>query len=210
MKRMSGALATQTPPCPTATPEGMFRPSAKIVNLSAAPSPSVSSSTLTRSRPSPAELRGYSRLSVIQMRPRSSKVMATGLTISGSLATSSTTKPSGTVIFLIASAGVRAGPGGLLWPWGMDVVCRPRETRPPTHQSSTTATAAEAAWESPAGRVRGKTRHRECDYAGGAGRIQQAGRCQLATRRRQHEERGKKNRAKLPCEHASHFRSEVA
>ena len=108
---MSGELATQTPPWPTAIPEGMFRPSAKIVNLSALPSPSVSSRTLTRSRPGPAERRGYSRLSVIQIRPRSSKVMATGLTMSGSPATSSTVKPSGTVIFLIASAGDRAGPG---------------------------------------------------------------------------------------------------
>ncbi len=54
----------------------------------------------------------YSRLSVIQTRPRSSNVMATGLTISGSLATSSTLNPSGTVILAIASAGDRAGPGG--------------------------------------------------------------------------------------------------
>ena len=50
---MSGELATQTPPWPTAIPEGMFRPSAKTVNLSALPSPSVSSRTLTRSRPGP-------------------------------------------------------------------------------------------------------------------------------------------------------------
>ncbi len=34
--------------------------------------------------------RGYSRLSVIQTRPRSSKVIATGLTMSGSAATTST------------------------------------------------------------------------------------------------------------------------
>ena len=40
--------------------------------------------------PTPAGLRGYSMLSVIQMRPRSSKVIAMGLTMSGSLATSST------------------------------------------------------------------------------------------------------------------------
>ena len=30
---MSGALATQTPPWPTAMPEGMFRPSAKTREL---------------------------------------------------------------------------------------------------------------------------------------------------------------------------------
>ena len=102
---MSGELATQTPPWPTAMPEGMFSPSAKTVNLSALPSPSVSSRTLTRSRPGPADCRGYSRLSVIQIRPRSSNVIATGLTMSGSLATSSTVNPSGTVIFSIASAG---------------------------------------------------------------------------------------------------------
>ncbi len=67
---MSGELATQTPPWPTAMPEGMFSPSAKTVNLSALPSPSVSSRTLTRSRPGPGLRRGYSRLSVIQIRPR--------------------------------------------------------------------------------------------------------------------------------------------
>ena len=92
---MSGELATQTPPWPTAIPEGMFSPSAKTVNLSALPSPSVSSRTLTRSRPGPGRRRGYSRLSVIQMRPRSSKVIATGLTMSGSAATTSTWKPAG-------------------------------------------------------------------------------------------------------------------
>ena len=53
---MSGALATQTPPWPTAMPEGILSPSAKTVNLSALPSPSVSSSTLTRSRPGPGLL----------------------------------------------------------------------------------------------------------------------------------------------------------
>ena len=100
---MSGELATQTPPAPTAIPEGMFRPSAKTVNLSALPSPSVSSRILIRSRPGPADFRGITRLSVIQARPRSSKVMATGLTISGSLATSSTWKPGGTFILPIAS-----------------------------------------------------------------------------------------------------------
>ena len=72
-----------------------------------------------RSLPGPAEARGYSRLSVIQMRPRSSKVMAIGLTMSGSLATSSTVKPSGTVIFLMASAGDSGGPGIWSWPCGI-------------------------------------------------------------------------------------------
>ena len=76
--------ATHTPPWPTAIPEGIFRPSAKIVKRSALPSPSVSSRTLIRSRPGPALRRGYSRLSVIHTRPRSSKVIATGLTMSGS------------------------------------------------------------------------------------------------------------------------------
>ncbi len=86
-------------------PVGMFRPSAKTVTLSALPSPSVSSRTFTRSRPGPGSLRGYSRLSVIQMRPRSSKAMAIGFTMSGSLATSSTAKPGGTVISSTASSG---------------------------------------------------------------------------------------------------------
>ncbi len=97
----------------------MLRPSAKTVTLSNLPSPWVSSRTLIRSLPGPAEARGYSRLSVIQMRPRSSKVMAMGLTMSGSLATSSTVKPSGTVIFLMASAGDSGGPGIWSWPCGM-------------------------------------------------------------------------------------------
>jgi len=94
----------------------MLNPSAKIVNLSALPSPSVSSRTLIRSRPGPDDFRGYSRLSVTQTRPRSSNVMATGFTRSGSLATISTRNPSGTVIFLTASAGESGSPGGLSWP----------------------------------------------------------------------------------------------
>ena len=56
---------------------------------------------------------------MIQRRPRSSKVMAMGLTMSGSLATSSTVKPSGTVIFLMASAGDSGGPGIWSWPCGI-------------------------------------------------------------------------------------------
>ncbi len=68
-----------------------------------------------RSRPGPGERRGYSRLSVIQIRPRSSKVIATGLTMSGSLATTSTVKPGGTVIARAASSGERAGFGGRSW-----------------------------------------------------------------------------------------------
>ena len=55
---------------------------------------------------------------MIQMRPRSSKVMATGLTMSGSLATSSTVKPSGTVIASIASSGEYGRFGGRSWRWG--------------------------------------------------------------------------------------------
>ena len=48
---------------------------------------------------------------MIQIRPRSSKVIATGLTMSGSAATTSTVKPGGTVIALIASAADRGGLG---------------------------------------------------------------------------------------------------
>ena len=110
-----GRLPTQTPPCPTAIPDGILSPSANTVNLSARPSPSVSSITLIRSRPGPEERRGYSMLSVIQIRPLSSNVMATGLTISGSAATTSTVNPGG-----LSSpgphrppiaAGLAAGPG---------------------------------------------------------------------------------------------------
>ena len=56
-------------------------------------------------QPTPAGLRGYSMLSVIQMRPRSSKHIAIGFTMSGSLATNSTAKPFGTDILLRASCG---------------------------------------------------------------------------------------------------------
>src|SRR5882724_1893464 len=63
-KRMSGLLATHTPPCPTAMPDGIFSPSANTVTLSTRPSPSVSSRIFTRSRPGPGSERGYSRLSV--------------------------------------------------------------------------------------------------------------------------------------------------
>src|SRR4051812_19286322 len=119
---MSGALATQTPPWPTAMPEGMFSPSVKRVTLSTLPSPSVSSRILMRSRPGPAERRGYSRLSVTQMRPRSSNVIATGLTRSGSAATSSTRKPGGTSMRLIASAGDSGSLGGRSCPCGIGLV----------------------------------------------------------------------------------------
>jgi hypothetical protein len=80
-------LSTHTPPYPTATPQGMFSPSANTATFSAVPSPSASSSTFTRSRPGPSNFRGYSMLSVTQMRPRSSKHIAIGLTRSGSAAT---------------------------------------------------------------------------------------------------------------------------
>ncbi len=141
-KRMSGELATHTPPAPTAMPEGMFSPSANTVKRSARPSPSVSSRIFTRSRPGPACLRGYSRLSVIQTRPRSSKVMATGLTMSGSEATSSTRKPSGTRIRAMASCGESAGPGGLDCPCGMSAgsSAAARQQRP-TRTANTTSEA---------------------------------------------------------------------
>ena len=48
---------------------------------------------------------------MIQIRPRSSNVIATGLTMSGSAATTSTVKPGGTVIALTASAGERGAFG---------------------------------------------------------------------------------------------------
>src|ERR1043166_5866988 len=116
---MSGALATQTPPWPMAMPEGILRPSMTVVILSNLPSPLVDSSTLTRSLPGPAARFGYSIDSVIQIRPRSSNVIDTGLTISGSAAPSSTRNPGGAFIFLIASCGVSAGPGGLSCACGM-------------------------------------------------------------------------------------------
>ena len=56
---------------------------------------------------------------MIQIRPRSSKVIATGLTMSGSAATTSTWKPGGTVIVLAASAAERGGFGAWSWPCGI-------------------------------------------------------------------------------------------
>ena len=77
-----------------------------MVTLSILPSLSVSSKILTRSLPLPGSKRGYSSDSTTQKRPLSSIVKATGFTKSGSHATTSTVKPSGTFMRLIASAGV--------------------------------------------------------------------------------------------------------
>src|SRR5690606_11086650 len=79
MNSGAGALSTHPPRRPTAMPLRMLSPSAKTVTLSALPSASVSSSTLTRPQPEPGSRRGYSKLSVIQNRPHSSMVIATGL-----------------------------------------------------------------------------------------------------------------------------------
>ena len=53
-----------------------------------------------------------------QMRPRSSKVIDVGLTMSGSRATSVTLNPGGSSIFAIASCGDSAGPGSFVCPYG--------------------------------------------------------------------------------------------
>src|SRR5436305_2046450 len=131
-----------------AMPEGMLRPSMTVVILSNLPSPLVLSKTLTRSLPGPAAFLGYSIDSVIQMRPRSSKVMATGLTMSGSAATSSTRKPSGTTIFLSASAGDRAGPGILSWPYGIGSLfcCAGEVGAKATREMNPAARRSRAAW----------------------------------------------------------------
>jgi len=116
--RMSGAFATQTPR-PDGDPRGDIQPvgeDREPVGLAVAVGILQDLDPVT---PEPADWRGYSTLSVIQTRPRSSKVMATGLTMSGSLATSSTLNPGGTVIRAIAWSGVRAGPGGRSWAWGI-------------------------------------------------------------------------------------------
>ena len=60
-----------------------------------------------RSFPSPSgALVGYVLPSIIQIRPRSSKHMAMGWTKSGSLATTSTSKPFGKSMFLADSDGL--------------------------------------------------------------------------------------------------------
>ena len=51
-------MATQTPPWPTAIPDGILSPCREDGEPSALPSPSVSSITLIRSRPGPAASRG--------------------------------------------------------------------------------------------------------------------------------------------------------
>jgi hypothetical protein len=65
----SGALATQTPPCPTAIPDGMFSPSAKTLTVSALPSPSVSSRILILSRPGPGSRAWHSGRPIVQVHP---------------------------------------------------------------------------------------------------------------------------------------------
>ncbi len=77
------------------TPFGKVSPSANSVRRSIRPSPSVSSSLAIRPTgglPSPGPV-GYPRFSATNSRPRSSNAIATGLTTSGSAATSSSRRP---------------------------------------------------------------------------------------------------------------------
>lgn len=97
---------------PTAIPEGMFKPSAKTVNLSARPSPSVSSRILTRSRPGPGRREGIEALGNPETAPFINRhrhwideIRFMGDGFHG--------EALGDGRFLMASAGDGAGPGGL-------------------------------------------------------------------------------------------------
>ena len=70
-----------TPPLAKARLVGMLSLSAKTVNLSATPSPSVSSQMTMRSRPLPGRLQlvGIVDVSATHSRPRSSQFMQIGL-----------------------------------------------------------------------------------------------------------------------------------
>ena len=85
----------------------MFNPSANVVTLSARPSPSVSSSTFTESRPLVPGLagNGYSTVEVTHNRPRASNAIFIGLLICGSAANNSTRNPSGTENVFASAAG---------------------------------------------------------------------------------------------------------
>jgi MoxR-like ATPase len=100
----------------------MFSSSAKVVVLSARPSPSVSSRMTMRSfesrvRPvfgsnrSSGTAKGYSTLLLTQSRPRASKAMLIGLLICGSLAKSWMVKPGGRWNVFASSSAVSASVG---------------------------------------------------------------------------------------------------
>ncbi len=88
-----GGSATRTPRSRTLRLRGSTSLSRKTVFLSIRPSPSVSSSTLTRPVGSFSVVAGmssmYPGISTTQSRPSRSQSMATGSSIMGSLATSS-------------------------------------------------------------------------------------------------------------------------
>ena len=116
---MSGELATQTPPWPTAMPEGMFSPSAKTVTLSTLPSPSVSSRTLiaiaSRAGGVPRIFEALGDPDAAPLVERhGDRVDDVGLG-----GDQLDLKPSGTFMLAIASAGDSAGPGGRVCPCGI-------------------------------------------------------------------------------------------
>ncbi len=85
------------PPGNGMRPMGIFRPSANVVMERARPSGPKSARIFTRSRGVTPGLagKGYSTVSVIQSRPRSSKAIFIGLWMSGSLATNWISNPGG-------------------------------------------------------------------------------------------------------------------
>ena len=95
--QISGAHVRKIPPFHGITPLGNVNPSANVVRFSKSPSPSASTNNATRPNvgtvfPLPGR-NGYPRPSTTNIRPASSKHIATGSFTCGSLAANSTRTP---------------------------------------------------------------------------------------------------------------------
>ncbi len=112
-----GGSPTRTPCSSTFRARGPESLSANTVFLSITPSPSVSSSTLTRSSgsfESRPDMSGRNvGISTTHRRPSASKSIRIGESMSGSEATSSTWKPGGSEKVFISSCGDRATEVGI-------------------------------------------------------------------------------------------------
>ena len=108
--QMFGMLKQMTPSPYGMSPIGMLSLSAKTVTTSALPSPSVSSRMriVSRGVTSAAAAKGYSSELLTHNRPLPSKARFMGFAMSGSEATSSTRKPSGTTNDFCSSSGLTA------------------------------------------------------------------------------------------------------
>jgi hypothetical protein len=99
---------TSTPSRCSATARGSTSPSTKVARSSIRPSPSQSVSTAMRplraSSPSPSTFGMKPRISTTHRRPSAPNAIATGSSTSGSLATSSMRRPSGSAKLACACA----------------------------------------------------------------------------------------------------------